>query len=56
MIDPTPQTYLVYLKIGIWRDDSSTGEVDTLAREVATKPSCLALESLNEPPGGLLWL
>lgn len=49
-------TYLVNSQIWIWRDNSSTREVHTFARQVSSETSLLALEPLREASHWFLWL
>ena len=42
-------TNLVDPKVGIWGDDGSPREVDSLSRQVSSEPTLLSLETLTEP-------
>jgi len=39
---------LVYAKVRIWRDDSTSREIDALSREIATKTALLSFQALTE--------
>jgi len=41
-------------QVWVWRDDSTTREVDTLSGEISTKAALLSFETLTEPTNGLL--
>lgn len=49
--------HLVNPEVGVGRDDGSSREIDSLAREVSTEPTLLALEALAETSYGfvILW-
>lgn len=42
--------HLINTQVGIRRDYSAACEVDALAGQIASEPSLLALEALNEAP------
>jgi len=42
---------LIDAEVGVWRNDGSPGEVDTLAGQVAAEATLLALEALAEAVG-----
>lgn len=46
------RAHLVHPQIGIWRDDGSPREVNTLARQVAAEAPLLSLQPLNKAAAG----
>ena len=44
----------VYAQVGVGRDDSTAGEVDTLPRQVTAEATLLSLQSLAETANRLL--